>query len=1485
MRPPATKKLRNLGVLPLVWMVALAAAGAEPDRVGVQLPFTHQFQFAGFYAAEAKGFFREEGLAVELREATQETRPIEEVAAGRAHYGVYPSAILLARLNGAPLVAVAAIFQYSPFLLAVKADSGIATPADLLNKRLALGRDTSRIDIQAMLLAEGLDPTQYTLVPSKWDEDEVMAGKADAMSVFATDAPYDFRQRGIAMRFLRPTDYGIDFYGDCLFTSEAEARGQARRVVAMRRALLRGWEYAIEHPEEIIGWMQAHLKLPAHVTADRLRAEAKATARHINAGLVKVGHMNPGRWQVIGETYVRLGHAPGMARFEGFLFDETGPHHPWWRWLWWALAAAAAAVGGLLLLNWRLRSLVARRTAELEVARQRERELFDKAPLPMVGLDYGAVAAELERWRNGGVADLGEHLRGEPDLLRRLGSLVRITQCNQAAFRLIGCSTVEDANRVRLARGPEAWESFREELLVIWQRRAEFHAERTYVTPAGRRIETLLHWSAPTTPAGPDYARVNAAFTLLTDVREAEAARREVEGKYRHLFEQATTPIVTEDYRPLAARLEELRAQGVEDIRAWLDRNPAELPALLELTRITEVNPAALAAVGAANPAEHERMVAANAVHTEQSLAMFREQVAAVWEGRRSLTLEKEFRTREGRPLHTLMHWSVGERDGRPDYSRVTMIFSDITELKRAAAALRESEERYRRLFDDNPNPMYIYDRGTLRFVAVNQAAVERYGYSREEFAARTILDLRPPDEQEKLRRMVSAPDSGPVPPCAGQWHHICKDGRVLTVEVYTRNISLEGRPAVLVLPIDLTAQIKSAQELRASEERYRLLFEQSPLAIVEYDYTALQSWFEQLRAEGVTDLAAHLAAHPAAREEVLRRTPLADVNEPTIRLLGGRSKEELVGRLRDIYTPQAIQVRCDNAVRIWNGITANRGEILVRRLDGELRTLEFHWRMQTLEDGKPSFRRTQTVLVDITERKRAEAALRESEARYREVFENAIDGIYRAAPDGRFIAVNPALARMLGFATPEELMDHDARTGGAPLYVKPGRRGEFRALLKDGRFVTGFESEVRRKDGERIWISENVRAITDADGAVRYYEGFVSDITPRRRLEAELMRASKLEAVGILAGGIAHDFNNILTVVLGNITLAEQDTEAQASVAALLRDAKRATLRARDLTQQLLTFAKGGDPVRAAIELPELLRETVDFALHGAKARAEFAIAPDLWPVNADKGQIGQVVQNLVINAVQAMPQGLVVEVRAENRALPGHTNPPLPAGRYVKLSVEDTGVVIPAEHLGKIFDPYFTTKQTGSGLGLATVYSIVKKHQGHIEVESQLGLGTKFHIWLPAAEAAEIKAPARRLDGDIAGARILFMDDEEGIRAMAALFIRRLGAEVEEAGDGAQAVEKYLQARAAGKPFDVVIMDLTVPGGMGGREAMQRLLSLDPGVKAIVSSGYSRDPVMANHKAHGFQGILPKPYGLEQMRAALHAVLQGRGSAAPFS
>ncbi|HUL53116.1 MAG TPA: ATP-binding protein, partial [Opitutaceae bacterium] len=286
---------------------------------------------------------------------------------------------------------------------------------------------------------------------------------------------------------------------------------------------------------------------------------------------------------------------------------------------------------------------------------------------------------------------------------------------------------------------------------------------------------------------------------------------------------------------------------------------------------------------------------------------------------------------------------------------------------------------------------------------------------------------------------------------------------------------------------------------------------------------------------------------------------------------------------------------------------------------------------------------------------------------------------------------------------------------------------------------------------------------------------------------------------------------------------------------------------------------------------------EVAQFALHGSRVKCEFDLPDGLWLADADRGQLGQVVQNLVINAVQAMPEGGTIRIGARNETVALQTRRPLLPGDYVHLSVADTGTGIKSEHLSKIFDPYFTTKQQGSGLGLTTVYSIVRKHNGHIEVESELGRGTTFHFWLPAEREQQLDLPESRDEAlkPLQG-RVLFMDDEEPIVQMASLLLQRLGFEVEQARDGAETVRKFTAAQSAGRPFDLVVMDLTVPGGMGGREAITELRRLDPGVKAIVSSGYSSDPVLANYRAYGFRGMVAKPYKIDDFTRVLREVLR---------
>ena len=389
------------------------------------------------------------------------------------------------------------------------------------------------------------------------------------------------------------------------------------------------------------------------------------------------------------------------------------------------------------------------------------------------------------------------------------------------------------------------------------------------------------------------------------------------------------------------------------------------------------------------------------------------------------------------------------------------------------------------------------------------------------------------------------------------------------------------------------------------------------------------------------------------------------------------------------------------------------------------------------------------------------------------------------------------------------------------------------------------------------------------ASAFVRLWERLQRYVTDSKRAEAERLRAQKLESLGVLAGGIAHDFNNILTAVLGNLSAARH-AEPDDDVPEILRDAEKAALSARSLTHQLLTFSRGGAPIRKVVSLEEALREAARFALRGAKARAELSIAEDLWPASADEGQIRQVVHNLVLNADQAMPAGGVVAVRADNLEIAGGEGVPLRPGRYVRVAVADTGVGLSREHLDRIFDPYFTTKQHGSGLGLTTSYAIVKKHDGHLAVESEPGRGTTFTVYLPASQerAAPPDAQAALAPGK---GRVLVMDDDEAVRRAAGRMLARLGYEVELAKDGDEALRAYAAASGLGRRFDAVIMDLTVPGAMGGKEAMRHLAALDPEARGIVSSGYSTDPVMADFRAHGFCCVLTKPYDVEDLSRAL--------------
>ena len=409
-------------------------------------------------------------------------------------------------------------------------------------------------------------------------------------------------------------------------------------------------------------------------------------------------------------------------------------------------------------------------------------------------------------------------------------------------------------------------------------------------------------------------------------------------------------------------------------------------------------------------------------------------------------------------------------------------------------------------------------------------------------------------------------------------------------------------------------------------------------------------------------------------------------------------------------------------------------------------------------------------------------------------------------------------------------------------------------------------------RDRGTLYVEITASPIINQKGEVYAGIEVVRDVTNRKRMTDEILKAQKLESIGLLAGGIAHDFNNLLAAVLGNISLAKTYAASDNKVTAKLEAAEKASLRGRELTRQLLTFSKGGSPVKKEIDINRLVRESSIFSLPTSRVKCVFVLSEELWPVEVDPSQLSQVVNNLVINADQAMPEGGLIHVSTENVLLsPGNSTLPA-SGKYVCVSFTDQGQGIAAGHLPRIFDPFYSTKSGGTGLGLATAFSIIKNHGGHITVESSPGSGAKFQVFLPAAPKGIDELPVQDEEVYTGEGRILFMDDDEAVRILAQDMLQHLGYNIVLASNGMEAVNIYKAAMEENNPFDAVILDLEVPGGMGGSEAGQKILTINPAAKILVSSGYSNDSVMANSGKYGFSGIIPKPYKIQELGSKLY-------------
>ncbi len=841
---------------------------------------------------------------------------------------------------------------------------------------------------------------------------------------------------------------------------------------------------------------------------------------------------------------------------------------------------------------------------------------------------------------------------------------------------------------------------------------------------------------------------------------------------------------------------------------------------------------------------------------------------------------------------HKNGQWNWLESTGRPFLTaageiRGIIASRDITERKRAEEALRATEEEYRNLFENVPTGVY---RTTPdgRILMANPALIKMLGFSSlKEMVSRNLEQEGFEDKNARSRFKALLEREGKVVGLESAW--LKNDGSVIFVRESAR--AVRGKDNTVLYyegTVEDITERKRAEE--ALEQKLHQLAKKSRYETIIS--TVTRSVHRSINLQDVLENAVDSMSQNIDKADIVG-IYLVEGKEAVLKAHRGLTGSYLERAGRIPYPKgltwktilEAQPVYCDDVENDRFMGPAGK-ELGIKsylsmpiRFEGQTVGMmginSFEKNAFDQEELKLLDIVVQQIEVAINNAKQA-GALRQSEERYRTLFDQSPIGVCIIDRDFKITQCNNHLVQIFR-STYDKIIGLDLRK------------------LKDQSFVPivekAFEGELGHHEtlyetttsSAQLWLSARAVPLRDSDGNVTGVMGVVEDITERKNMEEEIIKAHKLESLGVLAGGIAHDFNNLLAVILGNVSLTKMHTNLDYRAHKRLTDAEKACLRARDLTQRLITFSRGGAPVKKETVLGELIRESAEFALKGSKTGCDYSIPKDLWAVEVDEGQVSQVIHNLVINAKEAMLDGGIIKITVENVVgdsplyLPYNYGDSLRMkdGKYIKITVEDNGTGITKEHLPKIFDPYFTTKQNGSGLGLATAYSIIKNHGGYLGVESEIGVGSKFYVYLPVAQGKSSKSKSSEIRSNGGIGKVLVMDDERLVRELAGEILNHLTYETEFASDGHEAIEAYKRAKENGRPFDVVIMDLTVPGGMGGREAIKRMLEFDPSVKAIVSSGYSNDPVISDYKKFGFKGVICKPYKMEDLTEALNRVL----------
>ena len=775
------------------------------------------------------------------------------------------------------------------------------------------------------------------------------------------------------------------------------------------------------------------------------------------------------------------------------------------------------------------------------------------------------------------------------------------------------------------------------------------------------------------------------------------------------------------------------------------------------------------------------------------------------------------------------------------EFSGIILSGEDVTYRKSAEKNLLRREQEFRSLAFSIPDIVIRLDTNK-RFIYINRAIFDYTGKSAEYFLLKKYQDI---GISENLCKLLNRTLEWTINTKKPQKVEIVWDTiigkRVFEIRYIPESLNEKGIYSILAIHHDITERKQAEQKLVVNEKKYRLLIEKAPIGIVSID----------------------------------QNNKIVEANDKFFEIINVSKNDEIAEikstKIDKIFNPVIIK---DIEECLSTGITSVNEKPFIS-MTGMKRQLRYNLAPST--DQNYTINGVLIILEDVTDRKQMEVELQTEKEKLDVTIQSIGDALISMDIDGRITLMNKLAEELTGWKQSEALGVHI----------------ESVFKVSDTKFVKELDTPVNKEmqTSKIVHHSENTVLVSN-DGKERHisYTGTTikdsknnsvgivlvfRDITDKIKFEKDLLNTQKLESLGILAGGIAHDFNNILTGVLLNIQLSKLKLDENDKVFLNIKEAEEAILRAKGLTQQLLTFAKSGTPIKKTISIKDLLIDIVNFSLRGSSVVSKYRIATNLLNVEIDSGQVGQVINNLVINAVQAMPTGGSITVNAENCIVDENALVALNPGKYIRISIADEGIGMHESIMSRIFDPYFTTKQKGSGLGLATSYSIIKNHDGLITFNSKEGYGSTFVVYLPASgEKIEVFDDVENEQCDLHG-RVLVMDDDSSIRLTLTHFMHDLGLQIESAEDGAQAIYKFKKAFETKKPFDLVILDLTIPGGMGGAEAIKKIREVHSDVKAIVSSGYSTDPIMSNFEQYGFNSVIAKPYELKELTTVISNLL----------